>query len=72
MKEIYFSGGCFWGLQKYFNLIFGVLNTEVGYVNGEGNQTNYLSIEKTGHAEAVHIIYNDEIISLEELLDMKF
>ena len=41
LKELYLAGGSFWGLQKYFDLIFGVLQTEVGYVNGRTSRTKY-------------------------------
>ena len=33
MKEIYFAGGCFWGIQEYFSRIDGVISTTVGYAN---------------------------------------
>lgn len=33
-KEIYLAVGCFWGVEKYFSLIDGVLETQVGYANG--------------------------------------
>ena len=69
MKEIYLAGGCFWGVQKYFELIFGILKTEVGYVNGKTNQTNYEKLNLTGHAEAVKILYNPHVLSLEEILN---
>ncbi|MCI8444964.1 MAG: peptide-methionine (S)-S-oxide reductase, partial [Bacilli bacterium] len=34
MKEIYLAGGCFWGVQAYFQHIPGVIKTTVGYANG--------------------------------------
>ena len=33
-QDIYFAGGCFWGTEKYFKLVKGVVETEVGYANG--------------------------------------
>ena len=69
MKEIYLAGGSFWGLQKYLNLIFGVLKTEVGYVNGKNYRTSYPRIDKTGHAEAVRVLYNSKVLPLEKLLE---
>ncbi|MBQ9011626.1 MAG: peptide-methionine (S)-S-oxide reductase MsrA [Bacilli bacterium] len=68
MNEIYLAGGSFWSLQKYFNIIFGVLKTEVGYANGKTKETSYNQLSTTNHAETVHIIYNKNIISLPELL----
>ena len=38
-KTIYLAGGCFWGCQKYFDLIPGVLETEVGYAKTAPRQT---------------------------------
>ncbi|MBQ5522181.1 MAG: peptide-methionine (S)-S-oxide reductase, partial [Oscillospiraceae bacterium] len=34
MKTIYLAGGCFWGMQKFFDQFDGVVETEVGYANG--------------------------------------
>lgn len=40
MQEIYFAGGCFWGVEEYFSRIPGVCDTECGYANGtKGNPT---------------------------------
>ena len=64
MAEIYLAGGCFWGLEKYFSRIEGVEETTVGYANGQVESTNY----QTDHAETVHLIYDEENISLREIL----
>lgn len=69
-KEIYFAGGCFWGLEKYISLIHGVESTEAGYSNGKSNQTKYEELSVTGHAETVKVIYDNEIITLSFLLDL--
>jgi methionine-S-sulfoxide reductase len=71
-KEIYLAGGCFWGVQAYMNRIKGVIETEVGYANGETENPSYYDIKKTGHAETVKVIFDDEIISLKKLLDLFF
>ena len=72
MKEIVFAGGCFWGVEAYFKMIEGVSDTEVGYINGDGD-TNYKEVcEGSGHAEAVRIRYNEELVSLNKLLDHLF
>lgn len=68
LGEIYFAGGCFWGVEGYFQKVKGVLETEVGYANGESDDTSYEEIDKTGHAETVMIKYNKNRITLEELL----
>lgn len=71
-KEIYFAGGCFWGLQKYFNLTGGVLETEVGYANGVIANPTYEMVcsGNTGHAETVKVVYDDDLTSLRYLLEM--
>mgnify|MGYP002713460550 FL=1 len=69
IKEIYLAGGCFWGVEAYFKEIEGVVDTEVGYANGRTEQTTYEEVPVTDHAETVHIKYDDEVISLEKLLE---
>lgn len=67
-KEIYLAGGCFWGIQAYFDRIGGVVYTNVGYANGETEETSYGAIGRTGHAETVYVVYDPEKISLGSLL----
>ena len=73
-KEIYLAGGCFWGCQKYFDLIPGVLETSVGYANGPTQNPTYEQVkhEHTGHAETVRILYDEEQVSLKALLEKFF
>lgn len=71
-NEIYLDGGCFWGVEGYFKKIPGVIDTSVGYSNGKTNSTNYRNLKKTDHAETVKIIYDKDIISLQELLEHYF
>lgn len=68
MAEIYLAGGCFWGLEEYFSRIEGVGETTVGYANGQVESTNYQLIHQTDHAETVHLIYDEERVSLREIL----
>lgn len=68
MAEIYLAGGCFWGLEEYFSHIEGVEETTVGYANGQVESTNYQLIHQTDHAETVHLIYDEERVSLREIL----
>ncbi|MBE7002998.1 MAG: peptide-methionine (S)-S-oxide reductase MsrA [Ruminococcaceae bacterium] len=69
MQTIYLAGGCFWGLQKFFDQFEGVLETEVGYANGPDAAPSYQEVcADSGHAETVKIVYNEEKMSLEQLL----
>ena len=77
MKEIYLAGGCFWGLQKFFDQFDGVVSTEVGYANGpEGAAESAPSYEdvcrSSGHAETVRVVYDETRLSLPELIGYYF
>ncbi len=71
LKTIYLAGGCFWGVEKYFSLIPGVQETEVGYANGSTPSPTYEEVcsGKTGHAETVKIVFDPEELSLPFLLE---
>lgn len=74
IKEIYFAGGCFWGVEKYLSLISGVKGTNVGYGNGITENPTYEEVcsSNTGHAETVKVIYNPDEISLAFLLSLYY
>lgn len=72
MKTVYFAGGCFWGVQKYFDQFGGVESTAVGYANGNTENPSYEQLKDTGHAETVKITYDENKISLSELLERYF
>ena len=73
MKTIYLAGGCFWGVQKYFDRFDGVLETEVGYANGPDTDPTYQDVCKSsGHAETVRVVYDPAVISLKTLLESYF
>ncbi len=73
MKTIYLAGGCFWGVQKYFDQFDGVLSTEVGYANGPDEAPTYQEVcADSGHAETVRIRYDENRITLETLLEKYF
>ena len=73
MGTIYLAGGCFWGLQKFFDQFDGVVRTEVGYANGPDKAPSYQEVcRNSGHAETVRVDYDDEVMNLEELLDYYF
>ena len=73
-KAIYLAGGCFWGVDEYFSRIEGVLETEVGYANGKTENPTYKQVCTgiTGHTETTLIKYDENIVSLRELLDKFF
>ena len=73
MKEIYLAGGCFWGLQKFFDQFPGVLETKVGYANGPDRKPTYEDVcGNSGHAETVRIRYDESHLSLTKLLEYYF
>ena len=73
MKTIYLAGGCFWGLQKFFDQFGGVAETEVGYANGPDHAPTYREVcADSGHAETVRVVYDEALLPLEKLLDYYF
>ena len=91
MKTIYLAGGCFWGIQKFIDQFYGVIETEVGYANGPEDNNSGQDAESaesadgsdhsptyedvcnsSGHAETLKIQYDEELISLDNLLDYYF
>lgn len=74
IKTAYFAGGCFWGVEYYFQQQKGVLSTQVGYMGGKVENPTYEQVctGKTGHAETMKIQYDDQIITFEELAKLFF
>lgn len=74
MKKAMFGAGCFWGVEKKFYNLEGVIKTTVGYAGGHKEDPTYKEVcqDTTGHAEVVYLEYDPEIISFEELLDFFF
>lgn len=70
-KIIYLAGGCFWGVERYYQLLKGVLETAVGYANGNYSSPKYEELKsgKATHAETLKLVYDDEVISLEKVLE---
>ena len=67
-----FAGGCFWGVQEFFDEIAGVVKTTVGYTGGHTKNPTYKEVcsDETGHAEAIQIEFDPKIISFEALLNL--
>jgi len=73
-KDIYYAGGCFWGVEEYFSRIRGVYDVTCGYANGYTENPTYKEVcfNGTGHAETVHVRYDPGIVSLETLTGQFF
>lgn len=69
-----FGGGCFWGVQFYFDQVPGVTKTLVGYSGGHTDNPTYEDVctHQTGHAEVVYLEYDDKKVSFETLLKQFF
>ena len=74
VKEIYLAGGCFWGTEHYLKQIRGVVATEVGYANGNGENPTYEEVytDATGFAECVKVVYDPAILSLTKIIELYF
>nr|WP_269212791.1 MULTISPECIES: peptide-methionine (S)-S-oxide reductase MsrA [unclassified Schaalia] len=75
------GGGCFWGLQRLFQLVRGVQDTEVGYANGPisadgkpwSTPVSYRDVcSDSGHVEVVRITFDEDEMPLRPLLDLFF
>lgn len=71
MKKIVLAGGCFWGVEEFISRIHGVVNTEVGYANGRTENPTYeeVCMKNTFFAEVCFVEYDENILSLEDLLN---
>lgn len=69
MQEIYFAGGCLWGVQEFMRHLPGVTATEAGRANGTTNST---ATDYDGYAECVRTQFDPEQVSVEDLLDYFF
>ena len=67
-----FAGGCFWCLQDTFDSFPGVLSTTVGYAGGITVNPTYKDVcgGKTGHVEAIEVVYDSQKISFQQLLEV--
>jgi len=70
-QSAYFATGCFWGAERRFWQLTGVIETSVGYMGGTRPNPSYEQVctGVTGHAEMVHVHFDDEQISYQRLLE---
>ncbi len=66
----YFAGGCFWGVEHWFQKGKGVINVESGYMQGDTKNPTYKDVctGTTGHAETAKVTFNPKAVSYETLL----
>ena len=69
-----FAGGCFWGVQGVFQHVEGVTQALSGYAGGSAETATYeqTNTGTTGHAEAVEVTYDPDVVSYGELLHVFF
>lgn len=73
-QKAIFAGGCFWGVEYYFQHAEGVLSTSVGYTGGHTEYPTYKEVcsGTTGHIEAIEVVFDPKQTSYEELARLFF
>lgn len=68
------AGGCFWGMETVFEHVKGVSDVVSGYAGGRVQDANYAAVtsERTGHAEAVRVVFDPAKVSYAQLLQVYF
>ena len=74
MAEAIFAGGCFWCTEAVFKQLAGVQSVESGYIGGHVVDPSYKEVcsGSTGHAEAIRIGFDPDVIGYRDLLDIFF
>ncbi len=74
LNTIYLAGGCFWCVEEVYEEIKGVVSVQSGYSGGHVENPTYREVVNgnTGHIEAVEIIYDSDIVSLDTLVKSFF
>ncbi|PTX42100.1 peptide-methionine (S)-S-oxide reductase [Christiangramia gaetbulicola] len=74
MKKAYFASGCFWCVEAVYESVQGVEEAISGYSGGHTKNPTYeqSNTGRTGHAEAVEVIYDPEVVSFKTLVEVYF
>lgn len=74
MRKIWLAGGCFWGVEAYYQQLKGVVSTTVGYGQGSTVAPSYEEVcsGQTGHAEICEVTYDETLLPLVKLLEHYF
>ena len=74
VAKAYFASGCFWCVEAIYESVIGVNEVISGYSGGHTKNPTYEASNtgRTGHAEAVEVIYNPKIVSFKTLVDVYF
>ena len=74
MARIVLGGGCFWCLEAVFTRLRGVQSVVSGYANGHVEQPSYEAVcgGHTGHAEVIELLFDESVLSLDEVLTVFF
>jgi methionine-S-sulfoxide reductase len=74
LKTAILAGGCFWCLEAVFQRLKGVEKVESGYIGGNILKPTYRQVcgGNTGHAEAVRVTFDEDVLSFPDLLDVFF
>ena len=72
LKKAYFAGGCFWCMEDFLEKVKGVEEVISGYSGGDVENPTYKEVTygNTGHFEAAKIIYDQDLVSFKELLNL--
>lgn len=71
-KTITLGGGCFWCTEAVYDMIEGVILVTSGYIDGHVDNPTYREVctGTTGHNEVIQVVFNDEVTSLRDIIDI--